>query len=475
VSSPSRSSSLVRHRVLGPGRKRVGLRTRAAIGFGVTGLIVAFVLAAITYGVARGYLVDQRQSTAEQQTYVNARLSRTVLRNADPDIPGLLTGLGGGTASDSVLRHHDEWFSTSVRFGPDQIPDDLARLVAEGRAGHQRYRDAEGDLRLAVGVPIAATNGSYFELFSLAELERTLDLLARSLAFGAAGAALAAAAIGRAAAARLVRPLVPIADAAERIADGALDTRIEDIDDPDLRRLTEAFNTMAGALEVRIEREARFAADVSHELRSPLTAVAAALEIIERRRDQLPPETIEAFTILASKVETFQRMVLDLLEISRLDAGTATFAEDLIDLQHFVPRVLARHGGDPSSVTFEDGAPSHVTGDRRRLAQAIGNIVENGCRYAGGITSVAVSGPRPGVLRLTLDDRGPGVPAEERDAIFGRFARGEAGMEAGTSSGTGLGLSLVAEHLRLHGGRVWVEDNPAGGARFVIEIPEDGR
>jgi two-component system sensor histidine kinase MtrB len=182
VSSPSRSSSLVRHRVLGPGRKRVGLRTRAAIGFGVTGLIVAFVLAAITYGVARGYLVDQRQSTAEQQTYVNARLSRTVLRNADPDIPGLLTGLGGGTASDSVLRHHDEWFSTSVRFGPDQIPDDLARLVAEGRAGHQRYRDAEGDLRLAVGVPIAATNGSYFELFSLAELERTLDLLARSLA-----------------------------------------------------------------------------------------------------------------------------------------------------------------------------------------------------------------------------------------------------------------------------------------------------
>jgi two-component system sensor histidine kinase MtrB len=214
---------------------------------------------------------------------------------------------------------------------------------------------------------------------------------------------------------------------------------------------------------------------VSHELRSPLTAVAAALEIIERRRDQLPPETIEAFTILASKVETFQRMVLDLLEISRLDAGTATFAEDLIDLQHFVPRVLARHGGDPSSVTFEDGAPRHVTGDRRRLAQAIGNIVENGCRYAGGITSVAVSGPRPGVLRLTLDDRGPGVPAEERDAIFGRFARGEAGMEAGTSSGTGLGLSLVAEHLRLHGGRVWVEDNPAGGARFVIEIPEDGR
>ncbi len=450
----------------------MGLRARAAIGFGVTGLLVALVLAAVTYGLARGYLVDQRQSTAEQQTYVNARLARTVLRTPDPDIPDLLAGLSGGTASDAVLGHEGEWFSTSVRFGPDQVPADLARVVSEGRAGHQRYRDADGDLRFAVGVPIAAAGGSYFELFSLDELERTLDLLARSLAFGVGGAAVVAAAVGRAAAGRLVRPLAPIADAAEKIAAGSLDTRLVGIDDPDLRRLTDAFNTMATALETRIEREARFAADVSHELRSPLTAVAAALEVIERRREQLPPQAIEAFTILASKVETFQRMVLDLLEISRVDAGTATLAKDLIDLEHFLPRVAARHGGERAAVAFEEGAPTHVTADRRRLAQAIGNIVENARRYAGGTTSVAVSGPRPGVVRFTLDDRGPGVPAEERDAIFGGFARGEAGRDAGTSSGSGLGLSLVAEHLRLHGGRAWVEDNPDGGARFVIEIPE---
>ncbi|MFZ6005586.1 MAG: HAMP domain-containing sensor histidine kinase [Actinomycetota bacterium] len=464
--------SSLRSRLPPARRRRLGLRARAAIGFGVTGLLVAIVLATITYGLARGYLVDQRQTTAEQQAYVNARLARTVLRTPDPDIPGLLTSLGGGSASDSVLGHRGEWFSTSVRFGPDQIPADLARVVADGHAGHQRYRDAGGELRFAVGVPIAATSGSYFELFAFDELERTLDLLVRSLAFGAAGAALAAAAVGRAAAARLVRPLAPIADAAERIANGSLDTRLAGIDDPDLRRLTDAFNAMAGALDARIEREARFAADVSHELRSPLTAVAAALEVIERRRDQLPPQAIEAFTILANKVETFQRMVLDLLEISRVDAGTASLSEDLIDLQHFVPRVVGRHGADGATVTFDESAPTHVTADRRRLAQAIGNIVENARRYAGGTTSVAVSSPTPGIVRFTLDDRGPGVLSEERDAIFGRFARGEAGREAGTSSGTGLGLSLVAEHLRLHRGRVWVEDNPDGGARFVIEIPE---
>ena len=83
------------------------------------------------------------------------------------------------------------------------------------------------------------------------------------------------------------RPLAPIADAAEKIADGALDTRLTDVDDPDLRRLADAFNKMASSLEARIEREARFAADVSHELRSPLTAVSAAIEIMDRRRDRV--------------------------------------------------------------------------------------------------------------------------------------------------------------------------------------------
>lgn len=455
----------------GKGRRRVGLRTRAAIAFGVTGLVVAVVLATVTYGLARGYLVDQRQSAAEQQTYVNARLARAVLRTPDPDIRSLLVSLNGGTASSAVLRYRGETFSTSVTVGPDAIPADLARLVSQGHAGHQRFRDSSGELHLAVGVPVAAVDAAYYEVYTLRELDRTLDLLARALAIGVAVAAVAAAIIGRVAANRVVRPLGPVADAAERIADGALDTRLTTIDDPDLRRFADAFNTMAEALEVRVEREARLAADVSHELRSPLTAVAASLGVIERRREQLPPEVLDAFSILSDKVHTFERMVLDLLEISRVDAGTASLAEDLIDLEHFVPRVLARHGAERAEITFTDGAPTHLVADRRRLAQAMGNIVDNAARYGGGTTAVAVTSPAPGVVRFTFDDDGPGVPAEERDAIFGRFARGESGRRAGSTSGTGLGLSLVAEHLRLHDGQVWVEDSPGGGARFVIELP----
>ena len=444
---------------------------RAALGFGLTGLIVAVAGASLTYALARSYLIEQREDTAVRQGYVNARLARNILRAQAPDVRAFLASLGGGTSSDSVLRYRGESFATSLTIGPEQIPRDLQRVVGQPYAGHQRYRDASGRLHLAVGVRLAAVEADYYELFPLAELEETIELLARSLAIGVTGAAVVAAMVGWAAANRLVRPLRPVAEAAERIAGGALDTRLAEPADPDLRRLTEAFNKMATALESRIERETRFAADVSHELRSPLAAVAAAVEIIQRRRDQLPPQVTEAFAVLSAKVSLFQRMVLDLLEISRLDGGTAVVSDDLIDLRHLLDRMAALHATAGTPIDIDPGAPTHIRGDRRRLAQAVANIVDNASRYAGGVTRIGVTVPRHGWIRLEVEDRGPGISEEERDAIFGRFARGVAGVEAGSSSGSGLGLALTAEHVRLHGGRVWVEAAPDGGARFVVDIP----
>jgi signal transduction histidine kinase len=421
-----------------------GLRTRATIGFGVVGFVVALAAAAVTFSAARGYLIDQRQSTAMHQAFVNARLARSVLRAERPDVRSFLASLGGSTSSESVLRFRGESFSTSVGTGPDAVPDEVIRLVSEGSAARQRSSNGEGDLRFAVGVPIPSVDAEYYELFSLGELTKTLDLLVRALGVGVLGAAIVAASIGRAAANRLVRPLGPMADAAERIAGGALDTRIDVPADRDLRRFTEAFNSMAEALELRVDREARFAADVSHELRSPLTAVMAAMEIIERRREQLPAQVVEAFTVLSDKVDLFRQMVLDLLEISRVDAGTAELTDDLIDVQHLLRRVADLHGAGAVPVEIDAAVPSHIQGDRRRLVQALGNIIDNAARYAGGITGICASVPRPGWVRIAIDDGGPGIAPEERDAVFGRFARGAAGVAAGAGSGSGLGLALVA-------------------------------
>jgi signal transduction histidine kinase len=234
--------------------------------------------------------------------------------------------------------------------------------------------------------------------------------------------------------------------------------------------LVDGFNAMAESLEQRIQRESRFAADVSHELRSPLATVAAAIEVIRRRQAELPNDVRMAFDVLADKIESFQRMVLDLLEISRLDAGTADLDPADIELSRFLTSVLETHESN-TTVEFTAAAPRRIRADQRRLAQVIGNIVDNAHRYAGGLATIEVDAPAAGTVRIALEDLGPGVPPHERETIFGRFARGEAGVHTGANSGTGLGLALAAEHIHLHGGSIWVEEGRRGGARFVVELP----
>jgi signal transduction histidine kinase len=98
------------------------------------------------------------------------------------------------------------------------------------------------------------------------------------------------------------------------------------------------------------------------------------------------------------------------------------------------------------------------------------NLIENANRYAGGPTRVEISGNRA-VVRLAFEDAGPGVPEDERRAVFGRFNRGSAEADPSLPKGTGLGLALVEQHVRLHGGSIWIEDAVGGGARFVVELP----
>jgi two-component system, OmpR family, sensor histidine kinase MtrB len=113
-----------------------------------------------------------------------------------------------------------------------------------------------------------------------------------------------------------------------------------------------------------------------------------------------------------------------------------------------------------------------VHADKRRIVRVIANLLDNAAKYGGGPTSVSLRQVDHGV-QIAVEDRGEGVPNEDRDLIFNRFYRGGVAGRRGSSEGVGLGLALVAEHVRLHGGRVWVEDRADGqpGARFVVELP----
>ncbi len=454
------------------GPRRLGLRSRASVAFGAVGLFASVVVAVATFFLCRSYLVDQRESSAQQQAFANARLVRSALRANDVDVASLLTTVRGATGSDVVVRFEQGWFSSSVAVGQDDIPLDLRHVVTSGDAGRQLQRTPNGGLRLVVGTPLAAVDGAYFEVFPLNELERTLGLL-RNILIGvtlvtASGTAL----LGRRVAARVVRPLAPVAGAAERIAGGELGTRLPDTDDPDLRTVTESFNAMAGALQERVDREIRFTSDVSHELRSPLAALRAAVEILDRRRDKMPDEVLATVEMLSARVEAFEELVLDLLEISRLDARAISLDVEDLDAAVFLHHVLESAGAAAATVSVTPPA-ARLMADRRRLAQAVSNIAHNADRYAGGLTSATLEASSEGVA-LHLDDSGPGIAPDERRAVLQRFVRGRAGQEAGSATGTGLGLALACGHVDLHGGTVSISESPTGGARFTIWLPAGG-
>ena len=275
-----------------------------------------------------------------------------------------------------------------------------------------------------------------------------------------------------------MRPVAEAAQAAKAIAGGHLGTRLPPTEDPDLGVLASSFNDMASALQVRIERDARFASDVSHELRSPLMTLSASVEVMEARRHELPERSQAALDLLTSDVSRFQGLVEDLLEISRFDAGAIRLHLEDLPVVQFVSNAVAVSSAPHSPVTTTERAEHAVIrGDRRRLARVIANLIDNAKAYGGGEPEVTISegnaADEPVThVRIGVEDHGPGVPVEERALIFERFARGATAGRRSGSEGAGLGLALVDEHVRMHGGRVWVEDRLDGepGARFVIEL-----
>ncbi|MEO1056283.1 MAG: HAMP domain-containing sensor histidine kinase [Actinomycetota bacterium] len=464
-------------------RRTLRLRTRITLFFVFIALLAGTVLIGVTYGFARNNLLDERSDDARDQAFTNAnQVSQRLtddpesifsffengLRTESDGFAALRITEAGPIATDTVV--------TDVRYQVDAFPVRLVDAVAAGRSG-QQYTAIDGDDYLVVGVYVAAHDAGYFEAFSLDATESTLTAILTALALGAAGTLLLASLFGLATSRRLLAPLSQVADAAEDIASGGLDTRLAPESDPDLDRLAGSFNEMADAVQARIEREARFASDVSHELRSPITALTAAVEVLDARRDDIPERTQQALDVVVSQVRRFDSMVIDLLELSRLDAGPPELNVDDVDLVDLTRRIAARYGAPevPIEASSTDAAPATgaapltVTIDRVRYERILGNLLDNAATHGGGAVRIELRGVADRVM-IAVEDAGPGVADSERHRIFERFARGSA---ARSRIGTGLGLALVAEHAAAMGGSARVEDRIGGGARFVVEVPRE--
>ncbi len=454
----------------------LGLRRRILLIITLGSIALSVFLATTTFGLTRSNLVAERDEAAISTSRRNALGVERDLGTRPAEPAAARASLERIGVQRYMIWYRDSQYGTPP-YTRDSIPPELFdQVVVDGVPARQIVR-IDDELNIVVGWSVPQL-GAYFEFFPLDDVDSTLSNLRVALFLAALITTGLGVLVGVFSARRAVRPLGAAAQAASAIAGGRLDTRLEYTEDPDLRVLTESFNDMAEALEQRVERDARFASDVSHELRSPLMTLAASVEVMEARRDELPERAQSALDLLSSDVVRFQGLVEDLLEISRFDAGAIRLNMEELLAAEFVRQAVAVSSAPTTPVHASERAEvALIRGDKRRLARVIANLIDNARAYGGGepeITIEVVNPPSEPISHITIavEDRGLGVAPEERSLIFERFARGGGAGRRTGSEGAGLGLSLVDEHVRMHGGRVWVEDRLDGesGARFVIEL-----
>jgi len=208
-------------------------------------------------------------------------------------------------------------------------------------------------------------------------------------------------------------------------------------------------------------------AAVSHELRTPLTAIVGfAVTMKERALDGAQRAT--ALDTLLEQALKLERLLGDLLDLDRLRHGFVRPAVIDTDIARLVEQVAAAHANGTHPIALHtEPAPASV--DAAKVERMVDNLIANAIRHtpAGTPVDISVEAREDGVV-IAVDDAGPGVASDERETIFEPFSRG---ADVGAAAGTGVGLSLVAQFAALHGGRVWVEDSPAGGASFRVFLP----
>lgn len=454
---------------------RRSLRARLLVTFGLGAFVLSSLFASLTYVGVHHVLVSDKQLSDLKQSYVDAALVRTTLYTDPPNLASLLDSIESATASNVLVQTHHQWLSRSHFASTNDVSASLIQLVDHGQPAYQTLV-VHGQIVFVVGIPIRSVETQFYEVFHLSALENTLGRLLQLLAAGALLTSLVGVAGGQWVARRAVRPLETVSRAAASIAEGELSIRLAVTQaDREVQQLTESFNEMVSQLVDRMERDARFASDVSHELRSPLTTLAAAGSVLQQHRHELSSAGQESLDLLMADLSIFQSLVEDLLEMARGDAGAVPLVIETVSAVELVRQCVRsaarRHAiAEPPLELAADIDNPLVSVDRRRFERVITNLTDNAFRYAGGATALRLT-LEAGQLAINVDDAGPGISPDERDAVFERFFRGRAAHDRSLSRGTGLGLALVRDHVRAIGGSIRVLTSPDGGARFQILLP----
>lgn len=241
----------------------------------------------------------------------------------------------------------------------------------------------------------------------------------------------------------------------------------------ELATLTVSLNRMLDRLAHSLELQRRFLSDASHEIRTPLTILRGNLEVT-LRRERPAAEYRACLETLAGEVDHLEHLAQQLLWLARADAAGLDLRPEEVEVDTWARRVAERHRQAVAAVggelEIDTTSGARLAIDTARMQQLLDNLLANACRFTpeGGRVRL-LTRPDRGVV-IAVEDDGPGVPEAEREAVFRRFFRGDDARNR-AHGGSGLGLAIGREIARAHGGEVWVEASPSGGARFVVRLP----
>jgi signal transduction histidine kinase len=442
---------------------RVPIRVRLTAAFAVAMVIVLAGAGALVY-------VRLKNDLNESVTAgLSARASAVLAANS----------AAAGAAGDreegfaQLLRPDGTVVASNGGIAEDALsPDELRRAFAGAEIVAERpVAGIEGTARVLArrdgGSEVAVVGQS------LEDRDETLGNVVASFAIGGPIAVALASLLGYALAAAGLRPVEAMR---RRARDVSLSHGTERLPLPaahdEIRRLGETLNEMLDRLRRSFERERRFVADASHELRTPVAVIKAELEGALRAGEH-DPHVREALVASLEECDHLAQMAEDLLVVARTSEGGLPVRPEELELRALLDRVVARFAdrarerGRVISVDVADGQA--VYADELRLRQALGNLVDNALRYGQGAITVRASRVGAGV-QLQVSDQGEGFDPGFAEHAFERFARGE---RAGGREGTGLGLSIVRAIAEAHGGRAEVLAGPGGTVRLWFPDPAD--
>ncbi|MGE5553769.1 MAG: ATP-binding protein [Betaproteobacteria bacterium] len=373
-------------------------------------------------------------------------------------MPGGMMGPHGMRWGDQAPVHPEEEWRKPLRFSRREVTYPLE--VEAQRIGTVTFALPR------VGSALGTLEGKFRRLIGLSALAAAL--LASAIGWGS----------GTWLARRLTQPILALRDATRRFAAGDLRTRVAlpteagRVSD-ELTELGRSFNLMAERLEQLEEMRRKLTADVAHELRTP---VAAARNLVEAFRDGVLPVDAENLAALDRELARLGQIVGDLRDLSVAESGKLQLAQDRLDLREVLDAAAEfwRSRFAAAGLSFEVVLPNEtvpVEGDVSALERVFGNLLANALKYTepGGRVHLALR-CEDGRAVVRVVDTGAGIPPEEQPLVFERFFRGEAARLAGVE-GTGVGLAIVREIVRAHGGEVALSSRPGEGTAVSVYLP----